>query len=202
MKRTRKNKRIRKLPEPKFLPSKRKEVGVVNVKYQEEFARHAYYFTLMGCTLVQLAQVFEVTVETINTWQNKYPKFRKAIIKGRDLADAKVAKALYEAALGYSHPDKVIISNKQREFDSKGRTIREWVEPLEVDTVKHYPPNVTAAIKWLKARQPEVWSDRVEVKGNITMHHQVDLSQFSIEELEVLSKLGQGEVEDVDFEEQ
>ena len=33
---------------------------------------------------------------------------------------------------------------------------------MEVD--KHYPPDSTAAIFWLKNRQPKVWRDRVEQK--------------------------------------
>jgi hypothetical protein len=198
MKRTR-AKKSTPLPEPRSLPSR---VALGTVRYSEDKARDAYFYTLLGCTLEQLAQIFEVEIETVALWQNRHPEFHKAIARGRDLADAKVAHALYQSAIGYSHPETVVLNNKIREFDDKGNTVREYADPVKVEIERRYPPNVTAAIKWLKARKPGVWSDRIEVKGNITMHHQVDLSDFSMEELEVLSKLGQANIEDVDYQEQ
>jgi len=38
---------------------------------------------------------------------------------------------------------------------------------LIVPTVKHYPPDTTAAIFWLKNRQPAKWREKQEVETTI-----------------------------------
>lgn len=169
-------------------------------KYYKHYARQAYFMTLMGFTLVQIAQVFEVNYDTVLLWQRTHPKFTEAIQKGRAVADGEVAYSLYKRALGYSHPHQVILTNRVREYDDKGKVVREYTKPLIVDTVKHYPPDTAAATKWLRARQPEVWGNKLEVKGQITMHHEVDLSAFTTEELEVLNKLSLTQETPVDTE--
>lgn len=197
MKRVRKNKSI-KFPEPNFLP----EVLELR-KWKKEYIRHVFYLSLLGANDVQIAQVFDVHPSTIDTWKRKKPDFLNAMNKGKMMADAKVSHSLYLAAVGYSHPDKVILANKRREYDpDTGKLIREWTEPLIVDTIKNYPPNVTAAIKWLQARQPEQWGNKLEIKGKVDHNHKLDLSNFSEEELEVIKKLGiqSNNVEDIDYE--
>jgi len=127
----------------------------------------------------------------------------EAVKMGKSIADGEVAHSLYKRALGYSHPHQVILTNRVREYNDKGKVVKEWTEPLIVDTVKHYPPDTAAGTKWLRARQPEVWGNKLEVNGKITMHHEVDLSNFTVEELEVLNKLSlaKNNPEDTEFEE-
>ncbi len=55
---------------------------------------------------------------------------------------------MYERATGYSHAEDKI-------FNDGG-------EPLIVPTTKHYPPDATSAIFWLKNRQPAKWRDKTE----------------------------------------
>lgn len=190
------------LPEADNLPSM-KEVGGLPHKYFKHYARQAYFLTLMGFTFAQMAQVFEVEPITIHEWAKRHPEFKEAVKKGRAIADGKVAHALFQRALGYSHPHEVILTNRVREYNDKGKVIREYTEPLRVETMKYYPPDTAAAVKWLKARQPDVWGTKKEIKGEITMHHEVDLSNFTTEELEVLHKLSLNKTnaEDIDFEE-
>ncbi len=105
----------------------------------------------MGATDKDLADFFGVSETTINNWKNEHPKFLESIKEGKELADSNVAKSLYERANGYSHPD-VHVSNYQGDV-----TLTELT--------KHYPPDTTAGIFWLKNRQPGKWRDRKEVTG-------------------------------------
>jgi hypothetical protein len=134
----------------------------------------------------------------VDYWKKTKPEFKQAMDKGKMIADAKVSHSLYLAAIGYSHPDTVILTNRVKKFNEKGKVIKEWTEPLIVPTTKCYPPNVQAAIKWLSARQPAVWGNKIEVKGKFSVQHNLDLSQFNNEELETLVKFGI--VEDVNYE--
>ena len=189
------SKRYRKFPVPEFLPKKTVS------GWREDYIREVFFLTLMGATDVQIAQTFGVSVEALDKWKRSKPEFLRAMKAGKTEADAKVVHSLYLAAIGYSHPDQVVIANKVRKYDEKGRVIEERTEPLIVNTIKNYPPNVTAAVKWLQARQPDVWGNKLRVEGKVDHSHKLDLSSFSEEELEVIKKLGTNQdIEDADYE--
>ena len=115
-------------------------------KYKPEYARQAKELCLLGAKDTELARFFETSEQTINAWKKAFPEFLESLKEGKQLADAKIAESLYHRALGYSHED-VHISNYQGKIT---------VTP----TTKHYPPDTTAAIFWLKNRQTKNWSDR------------------------------------------
>lgn len=118
-------------------------------KYKDEYAKQAYKLCLLGATDKDLAMFFEVVEDTINEWKNVHDEFSVSIKKGKVLADAVIAKALFHRAKGYSHPDVDI-----RVIDK---------EIVETEVIKHYPPDTTAAIFWLKNRQPQSWRDKQEI---------------------------------------
>jgi hypothetical protein len=117
-------------------------------KYKDEYAQQAYKLCLLGATDKELADFFEVNEDTVNEWKKTQPEFSESIKNGKHIADAEVANKLYHRALGYEHPEDKI-------FQVDG-------EPLIVPTVKHYPPDPTAAIFWLKNRQKDKWRDKHE----------------------------------------
>jgi len=118
--------------------------------YKEEYNEKAYKLCLLGATDKQLADFFEVSEQTLNSWKNKHSKFLEALKDGKDEADAKVAQSLYQRANGYSHPEDKIFNNNG--------------EAMIVKTTKHYPPDTTAAIFWLKNRQKVQWRDKHDVE--------------------------------------
>lgn len=148
-------------------------------KYNDQVSKQTYRLCLLGLTNQELAVAFGVSVKTIESWYKKHPTFKRACDLGRQQADAKVAESLYKRANGYSHPDVHIAV-------FKGEVI---VTPI----VKHYPPDTTAAMFWLKNRQRDKWADvwRIEHSGSIELEDvRNELSEFSDEELDLLEKLG------------
>jgi len=119
-------------------------------KYNPEWNDKVEKFCKLGCTDEQLADFLDVAVSTINKWKLDYPEFSESIKRGKDLADALVADSLYNRALGYSHPDTKFATHEGLITDSQ-------------EFIKHYPPDSTAAIFWLKNRRKEHWRDRKEV---------------------------------------
>jgi len=186
MKRTRKIS----LPVPDNLP--RKETPT---RWDKDYIRQVFFLCLLGATDIQIAQVFGVKVETIDLWKRTHPQFMASMKQGKIEADTKVVHSLYLAAIGYSHLYEIVMPNRVRTYD-KGKLVEEHTEILRVKTIKSYPPNVTAAIKWLQARQPDTWGKQVHIKGQIQHNHSVDMSKFTLEELKVLKKLGMSDVED------
>lgn len=121
--------------------------------YKAEYANIAKNLCLLGATDEEIASAFLVSETTVNNWKKKYIEFSLALKEGKQIADAKVAQSLFNRALGYSHEEDKI-------FNDQG-------VPLIVPTVKHYPPDTTAAIFWLKNRQPAKWREKQEVETTL-----------------------------------
>ena len=119
--------------------------------FRDEYCELATNYCLLGATDAQLAEFFDVSETTINNWKIAHPEFLVSVKAGKDVADAKVANALYHRSIGYSHED-VHISNYQGEI-------------TETPITKHYPPESKAITFWLTNRQRKLWSERKEVTG-------------------------------------
>jgi hypothetical protein len=119
-------------------------------KYKTEYSEQAYKLCLLGATDGDLAKFFNVQESTINYWKLHEVEFLESLKKGKDIADANVADRLYQRAMGYEHPEDQI-------FQYQGAS-------LVVPTIKHYPPDTTAGIFWLKNRQKDKWRDRQDVE--------------------------------------
>ena len=163
-------------------------------KWNEDRYRQAFELALLGLTEDQMAPVMNISLGTIEYWKRKKPSFLNALNEGKSLADAKVAHSLFQRAVGYSHPDVHILSNRVKIFDEYGKVIEERTEPLIVDIIKHYPPDSYACQKWLALRQRAKWADtqKLEISGEINHNHvlHVELDDISTEELELMEKIG------------
>ncbi len=119
--------------------------------------KQVYELALLGATDVQIAKVLGIAESTLNKWKLEHPQFSESLNDGKDKADAEIAQALFHRAKGYSHAEDKIFNNNG--------------EPLVVPTTKHYPPDPTAIIFWLKNRQSGSWRDKQEhthdVEGNL-----------------------------------
>lgn len=116
--------------------------------YKQEYAKIAKSLCLLGATDKQMADAFGVSETTINNWKHQHEEFSCALKEGKLFADANVAQALYNRALGYEHEaDDIKVV--------EGSIV---ITP----TIKRYPPDATSAIFWLKNRQPEIWRDKPE----------------------------------------
>jgi len=146
-------------------------------KYKEEYSELAYNYALLGATDSELAVFFDVTESTINKWKIDFPEFSESLKKGKTIADSEVAKSLFQRALGYEHKEDKI-------FNANG-------EPLIVPTTKHYAPDPTAAIFWLKNRQKQHWRDKQEIeqKSDIQVTDNRQLKEYSTEDLEAIQAI-------------
>jgi hypothetical protein len=117
--------------------------------YQKKYDEQAYQLCQLGAIDRDLASFFKVSEKTINTWKQKYPSFLQSIKQSKEDLDNRVERALFERAVGYSHPEDKI-------FNDNGKA-------MVVPTIKHYAPDTAAAFIWLKNRQPEKWRDKKEI---------------------------------------
>ena len=121
---------------------------------------------MLGLTMEQLADYYEVHKDTIYEWQKVYPEFSDAIKSNTVLADVEVAKSTFKKATGfeYEEEESVIIKGVLKTIKVK----------------KYAKPDTMAAMFWLQNRQPENWKNK--------KHHQVGTEKeqiFKIGDIEV-----------------
>lgn len=104
-----------------------------------------------GFTDKEIAKGLGVTAQTLNNYKKDYPEFFDSLKRGKSIADGKVEVALFMRAVGYSHPDVHITVHQ-------GKVVK---TPI----IKHFAPDPTSMIFWLKNRQPERWRDKQEVQS-------------------------------------
>lgn len=125
--------------------------------YNKDFDDLAYKFALLGGIDKKVAELFEISEVTLNAWKKKHPTFLKSLNEGKDIANANVAQALYQRAIGYSHKEVKLAMVEGKFTDEK-------------EITKHYAPDTAAAMAWLKNRtggkyqNTGTWSDKQEVE--------------------------------------
>lgn len=116
-------------------------------KYQAAFARQAEKLCALGATDEDLAEFFSVSIRTISNWKAQYEDFLQALKGGKEKADDRVERSLYQRAVGYT-------------FDSEEVRVLRDGTIVRVPTREHCPPDVTAQIFWLKNRRSDEWRDK------------------------------------------
>ena len=115
-------------------------------KYKPEYSEQARAMAEEGLTDKQIAKLFGVTKQTLGNSKHMFPQFFASLKAGKKLADEQVVKSLYHRALGYSAPETHITNHKGK--------------ITKTELVKHYPPDPTSLIFWLKNRDPKNWRDK------------------------------------------
>ena len=68
-------------------------------KYIKKYNDIAYNLSLLGLTNVEIAQSLDIHEDTLYTWKKKYEDFDESLKKGREDADGRVARSLFNKAL-------------------------------------------------------------------------------------------------------
>jgi len=118
--------------------------------YKPEYAKQAEKLCLLGATDQEIADFFEVNVRTVYRWKGQYLAFCQALKAGKDQADERVERSLYQQAIGYEQDEVKIFMPAGAE------------SPVYAEYRAKVAPNVTAAIFWLKNRRRDEWRDRID----------------------------------------
>lgn len=131
-------------------------------KYKPEYAIQAEKLCKLGATDMELADFFCVDKATVNRWKSEFPDFCASVKTGKVDADERVERSLFARATGYEHEDVDI------------RVVEGAI--VQTHIRKHYPPDTTAGIFWLKNRRPKEWRDKQEMEhsGSVT----VEITRF------------------------
>lgn len=132
------------------------DVLSVGGKYVPGMHKVAYKIGLLGGTLKDLADAFDVAEGTVVRWCKEHPEFGEAVKRARMLADANIAHSLFKRAMGYQITEMKVVNSQNGPE----------VFPIEKDVL----PDVAAIKFWLTNRQPHLWKDKVEVREEVTFN--------------------------------
>ena len=124
--------------------------------YKAAYVDGAKKLGKFGATDAEIADFFDVDVRTIYRWKNTHPEFCQALKVGKDEADDRVERSLYQKAIGYEQEEVKIFMPAGAE------------DPVYAPFVAKIAPDTTAALFWLKNRRPEEWREKTDVKHDVS----------------------------------
>ena len=122
--------------------------------YKPEFALIAERLCRNGATDIEVADILGISVRTFYRWCLLHDEFTAAVRVGKDAADDRVERALYQRAVGYEHVAEKIVTPK-----GGGHVV--------VPYMVHIPADVRAALHWLAIRRPRPWAGMPEPRDDI-----------------------------------
>lgn len=119
-----------------------------NELYTDELGEEIHNLALLGLSLEQIAGAIGVTDDIITKWALNNEDVMGHLTEGRDMADGRVARSLWERATGCK------VLEEEHILDPKTGQVHKLTK------VKEFPPDAGACMQWLKNRQPKLWRDR------------------------------------------
>lgn len=150
--------------------AKRGRKSTFNSKIQETILR----LIQDGRTDDQIADVIGVSRRTLSNWKGKHPELLHAVREAKLSADELVEASLFSRAVGYTHAEEKV-------FCHEGMITTH-------ETQKHYPPDTTAAMFWLRNRQPKRWKEKTEGDVNVNNFGNLSDEQLDAKIQDMLAK--------------
>lgn len=170
-------------------PAKRYRYTNLRGEDRLEMLRMAQACGRAAMTNFEAAQYFGVSEFALSEWMARDPEFAICIRINKQLADERVERALYHRALGYA------MRAEEVKLNADGTVVRAAV-------VKQIPPDVGAAVFWLKNRMPHLWKDKIDVNASLDGTIEVkddkanDPRQLAMAVLDVLQQVAYQKIED------
>lgn len=93
------------------------QASAYNEKYHVDWA---WSLALKGATDEEIAEAFHISVRTLHRWKKTHPELLTALEEGKDVADAKVKRSLYQRAVGYEAKEVTQILSRTRPLAHSG----------------------------------------------------------------------------------
>lgn len=133
-----------------------------------------------GCGNEEVAEILDISVQTLNKWMQEHPDLLEAKKAGReDFDNGRVEQGLLKRALGYWYTETKTEQIELRQ--GRGANLVRVPADKIITMRKHMAPNVTAMIFWLCNRNPDRWKNIQTIVGKMdhSHSHEFDISKLS-----------------------
>lgn len=146
----------KKLTRPKSITSRENGMKGGAPAKLETIEKHLNKFLnliALGATDEQIGVALGMSISTVVKYK-RHDRFLRAVEQSEKFAKARVRRAIYKRALGYTHQEENI-------FCYKGEIVR-------AQTIKHYAPDMGAADMWMRNKD-ETWKgNRPDITNTVT----------------------------------
>lgn len=137
---------------PAKSPRKRKNPGGRPSKCTPKTLRLIEDLALAGFSDEKISKLVGISRSTLGLRKKDDKEFSDRVFRNRELAQARVARALFERAIGY-----------------KVKSVRIFADPksgkvVQVPFWEHWPPSEAACMTFLKNRCGDLWKDKVTIE--------------------------------------
>lgn len=127
-------------------------------KFKPEYVEIVRVLCEEGFTDRELADFLEIDRKTLYNWRGGHPELIEAMGIGKQIANSRVDRTVYELAIGY----RTTITKHLKVRDQYGNeVIKEVTEEVEI------PPNLEAAKWWQTNRDSENWKLKTEQRVTV-----------------------------------
>ena len=71
----------------------------------EKYNQLAGQYARDGLIEKEISKKFGVSLQTLQNWKNRFPEFRKFLMKGKEVVDSQVEQSLYKRTQGYDYKE-------------------------------------------------------------------------------------------------
>lgn len=128
-----------------------------------------------GATDAEIADFLGKDLATFYRWRHTHPDFCEAVKTGKDIADERLERRLYERAFGFSQPAVKI-------FMPAGAK-----KPVIVPYIERFPPSETALIFWLSNRRRDQWRRDGGAEGGIDVGEVARAIKTALDQIEAVT---------------
>lgn len=125
-------------------------------KFDSRFPLMAAKLAAEGKNNKEIAEFFGVSESTFYRWLEANTEFWESLKGAKDEADELVIASLFKRAVGFTVPETKVFMSKD------GKIVTH-------EMMKHYAPDTTAAIFWLKNRKRDAWGEGAEGDTNVNI---------------------------------
>jgi hypothetical protein len=133
-----------------------------------------------GMTDIEVADMLGIGLATLYRWKVEYPAFSRVFKLGKEAADDRVERTLYNRAVGYDYSAEKPVMTRHGQKTMRYRA--------------HLPPDTAAAVWYLKNRRPGQWRDAHRHEHVATPYDGIEsaaeLRALLIKQAEVLGLIG------------
>ncbi len=156
----------------------------------------------------QIAKNLGISVSVFCEYLNKYPEFRQAIEKGKEIMADDVENSLLKSATGYNYKKQIPFKVKKVEYNEEtGKKIAECEEIVYAEVEEHVPPQAVPGIFMIKNLMPNKYKDKIETEHTVNINVN-KLDQLPMEELlkmlsnseEMLKNAGMVDIDSNDYD--
>jgi len=98
-----------------------------------------------GMTDIEVADMLGIGLATLYRWKVEHPAFSRVFKLGKEAADDRVERSLYNRAVGYNYIGEKTVMTRHGQRTMQYRA--------------HVPPDTAAAVWYLKNRRSDRWRD-------------------------------------------